>query len=54
MCSGGLGVKNQIQFNCTIMGKWLWRYAMEREALWRSVVETKFDSVRGDFGVPRR
>jgi hypothetical protein len=28
------------------MGKWSWHYTIEREALWRSVVETKFDSMR--------
>jgi len=28
------------------MGKWLWCYATKREALWRSVVKTKYDSMR--------
>jgi hypothetical protein len=45
--SGGLGVKNLIQFNQAILGKWLWRYTTEREALWRTVVSIKYDSKRG-------
>jgi hypothetical protein len=49
MKSGGLGVRNLIQFNQALLGKWLWHYAMEREALWRSVVETKYDSLRGGW-----
>jgi hypothetical protein len=47
--SGGLGVKNLIQFNRALLGKWLWRYATEREALWRSVVDIKYDSLRGGW-----
>jgi hypothetical protein len=47
--SGGLGVRNLIQFNRALLGKWLWRYAMDREALWRLVVETKYDSTRGGW-----
>jgi hypothetical protein len=47
MQTGGLGVRNLIQFNNALLGKWLWRYAMEREVLWRLVVETKYDIMRG-------
>jgi hypothetical protein len=57
---GGLGVRNLIKFNQALLGKWLWHYAMGREALWRVVVEAKYDSlnrgwcskeVAGPFGV---
>jgi hypothetical protein len=45
--SGGLGVHNFIQLNRTLLEKWLWRHGREREALWRMVIEVKFESVRG-------
>jgi hypothetical protein len=47
--SGGLGVRNLIQFNRTLLGKWLWGYAMEREALWRLVIEAKYECMRGGW-----
>jgi hypothetical protein len=51
--SGGLGVRNLVMFNKALMGKWLWRYAMERDALWRKVVDVKYGSMRV-VGVLRR
>jgi len=47
--SGGLGVRNLIMFNKALMGKWLWRYTMERDALWRKVVDVKYGSMRGGW-----
>jgi hypothetical protein len=44
---GGLGVRNMVMFNKALMGKWLWRYALERDALWRKVVDFKYGSMRG-------
>jgi hypothetical protein len=41
------GVKNLIYFNHALLEKWLWCYATEREGLWRLVVETKYDSLKG-------
>jgi hypothetical protein len=47
--SGGLGVHNFIQFNRALLGKWLWRYGREREALWRLVIDAKFESLKGGW-----
>jgi hypothetical protein len=46
---GGLGVRNLVKFNQALMGKWLWRYATEREALWRKLVHIKYDSHMGGW-----
>jgi len=31
------------------LGKWLWHYAMEREALWRLLIKAKYESMRGGW-----
>jgi hypothetical protein len=46
--TGGLGIRNLIQFNQALLGKWLWRNTTNRELLWRLVVETKYDSMSKD------
>jgi hypothetical protein len=30
-------------FSRALLGKWLWRFGLEREAWWRVAVESKFD-----------
>jgi hypothetical protein len=50
---GDLGIRNLRRFNQALLGKWLWRYAMEREAYWRKVVEIKYEVWR-ETGVPNR
>ena len=50
---GGLGIKHLGSFNSALLGKWLWRYGMETDALWRRVIEAKMGIV-GVVGVRKR
>jgi hypothetical protein len=47
--NGGLGIRNLRRFNQALLGKWLWRFAMEKDALWRKVVEVKYESMAGGW-----
>ena len=29
-------------FNEPLLGKWLWRFGIEKDALWRQVIEVKY------------
>lgn len=40
--NGGLGAHDLVLFNKALLGKWLWRYAMERNDFWRKVVDRKY------------
>jgi hypothetical protein len=46
---GGLGIRKLSVFNKALLGKWLWRYAVERGALWRQVVDSKYGSQWGGW-----
>ena len=37
----GLGVREVLYFNKALLGKWLRQFAMEEQALWRTVVARK-------------
>jgi hypothetical protein len=47
--SGGLGIRNLALFNQALLGKWLWRFATEKRALWRRVIALKYGSLVGDW-----
>jgi hypothetical protein len=43
-------VRNMLQFNRALpVSGYLWRFAMERDALWRKVVDIKYCSMRGGW-----
>ena len=46
---GGLGIHNVRLFNRALLGKWLWRFGNEREALWRHVILSKYGSFPGGW-----
>jgi hypothetical protein len=47
--NGGLNIRNLRRFNEALLGKWLWRFRVEREALWRQVVVAKYGSLEGGW-----
>ena len=49
LSSGGLGILNLRLFNRALLGKWLWRFGNEREALWRQVILSKYGSLQGGW-----
>ena len=44
-CGGGLGIRILLLFSKAFLGKWLRRYATEREAFWGRVGEHKYGSM---------
>jgi hypothetical protein len=49
ICSGGLAIRNLRRFNQALLGKWLWHYGCDCEALWRRVVDAKYGSLWGGW-----
>ena len=49
LSSSGLGIRNLRLFNEALLGKWLWRFGLERDALWRQVIEAKNGCVWGGW-----
>ena len=42
IANGGLGIRKLTTFNKALLGKWLWRFGIEENRLWRRVVALKF------------
>ncbi|PWA94934.1 ribonuclease H protein [Artemisia annua] len=45
---GGLGVGSIRSKNLSLLGKWRWRFLVEKEAIWKKVI-SKFHGVDGGF-----
>ena len=48
--NGGLGIRKLTTFNKALLGKWLWRFGVEENRLWRRVVALKFGEDCGGGG----
>lgn len=43
---GGLGIRSLVELNKTLQGKWLCRFLLEKDALWRRAIAAKFGTNR--------
>ena len=57
---GGLGIRKIDPLNKALLGKWIWRFAFEKDNLWKMVIGVKYGQegfrwrtkeARGTFGV---
>ena len=39
---GGLGLRKIAMLNRALLGKWIWRFACEKDNLWKQVITTKY------------
>ena len=46
---GGLGVKCLSTLNRALLGKWSWRFMVEKEALWYQVISKKYGVEEGGW-----
>ena len=44
---GGLVFRNLSTFNKALLGKWSWRYVIERDPLWKQVIVGKYGQEDG-------
>ncbi|RVW28274.1 hypothetical protein CK203_083693 [Vitis vinifera] len=45
----GLSLRHLKVFNHALLGKWLWRFPLERESFWRKVIVAKFGEEKGGW-----
>ncbi|RVX21022.1 hypothetical protein VitviT2T_011245 [Vitis vinifera] len=45
---GGLGIRKLALLNKALLGKWIWRYASDKDNLWKQVIKVKYG--QEDFG----
>ena len=49
--NGGLGIRNLDVLNDPLLGKWLWRYALECNYLGRKIIQGKYGEVEGGWSI---
>ena len=45
---GGLGIRNLVLFNRTLLGNWAWRFVVEENSVYRSIIWLKYETEKGD------
>lgn len=45
----GLGLRRLNSLNQALLGKWLWRFSIEHESLWRKILYGKFGELEGGW-----
>ncbi|RVW26081.1 putative ribonuclease H protein [Vitis vinifera] len=50
---GGLGLRKLAMLNKALLGKWIWRYACDKDNLWKQVIKVKYGQ-EGLVGGQRR
>ena len=57
---GGFGIRKIVLLNKALLGKWIWRFAFEKDLFWKKVIGVKYgqegcgwrtNEARGTFGV---
>ena len=46
---GGLGIGNLDKRNIALLSKWLWRFPLEKEALWHRVIKAKYALLQNNW-----
>ena len=47
--NGGLGLRRIATLNRALLGKWTWRFACEKDNLWKQVISTKYGQEEHDW-----
>ena len=43
---GGLGLRKLVLLNKALLGKWIWRFAYDKDNLWKQVIIAKYGQAR--------
>ncbi|RVW38516.1 putative ribonuclease H protein [Vitis vinifera] len=49
MRQGGLGIRSLVALNKALLGKWSWKFVVERDSLWKQVIIDKFGVEEGGW-----
>ena len=49
MRQGDLGIHSLVALNKALLGKWSWKFVVERDSLWKQVIIDKFGVEEGDW-----